>query len=71
MGNVFYIKHYGQLKGKTVKRIVEDGGASGMGVIYGIEFSDGTIAWIQRDAEGNGAGFLDIQKSNHTKGAIP
>ena len=44
MGNVFYIKHYGQLKGKTVKSIVEDCGASGMGVIYGIEFSDGTIA---------------------------
>jgi len=56
------IKKHGQLKGKTVKSIVEDCGASGMGVIYGIEFSDGTNAWIQRDEEGNGAGFFDIQK---------
>ena len=63
-----YTKHYGKLKGKTVKQIVNDGGSSGEGLIYGLEFTDGTISWILRDEEGNGAGFLDIQKSNHTKG---
>jgi hypothetical protein len=62
MENSDYIKHYSQLKGKTVKglTVVEDDEASGLGDIYGLEFTDGTIAWIQRDEEGNGAGFLDI-----------
>lgn len=33
-----------------------------IGDIYGIEFDDGTVAWILCDPEGNGPGHLDIQK---------
>ena len=56
----FYTKNYGKLKGKTVCQVVNDGDASGDGLYFGLEFADGTIAWILRDEEGNGPGFLDI-----------
>jgi hypothetical protein len=55
-----YVAHYGKLIGKTVKQLVTDGDPSE--AMYGLLFTDGTIAWIQRDEEGNGPGFLDIQK---------
>ena len=47
-------KHYKQLKGKTVKQIIHDND------FWGLEFTDGTVAWIVTDAEINGPGFLDI-----------
>jgi hypothetical protein len=31
-------------------------------VFYGLEFTDGSIAWIDCDPEGNGPGFLKIQR---------
>jgi len=56
----FEVVHYGKLTGKTVKAIVTDGGIEG-GECYGLQFTDGTIAWIMRDPEGNGPGWLDLQ----------
>ena len=56
-----YAKHYGQLVGKTIKRVVRDGNPDGIGEMYGLECTDGTVAWIQQDAEGNGPGFLSIE----------
>ena len=53
-----YVKHYGQLVGKTVTKIAKEA----HGEFYGLLFNDGTIAWISRDEEGNGPGFLDIQQ---------
>jgi hypothetical protein len=29
---------------------------------FGLEFDDGSVAWIQRDEEGNGPGYLNIEK---------
>jgi len=57
-----YMRHYGQLMGKRVVRIVKDDGADDFGgdVFYALVFDDGTTAWILQDEEGNGPGFLDI-----------
>ena len=53
------IRHYRRLLGKTIKRVVYN---RSMGqTTYGLEFTDGTIAWIDCDPEGNGPGFLDIK----------
>ena len=55
-------KHLGQLVGRTVTGLVadpefeEDFGEPA----YGLKFDNGSIAWILRDPEGNGPGFLDI-----------
>ena len=54
-------QYYGQLVGKTVNGVVVD--LSNVESCWGLEFTDGTTAWIMRDEEGNGPGFLDIQKS--------
>jgi hypothetical protein len=54
----FYGEHYGQLVGKEVSGVVED--ASGEFPCYGLQFTDGSIAWILADPEGNGPGFLEI-----------
>ena len=65
----FWIKHYGQLNGKTVKEVVHDG--KDYDSFYGLRFTDGTIAWIGQDPEGNGPGFLEIatpQKPLNKKG---
>jgi hypothetical protein len=60
-------KEYLKLKGKTVKRVVNDGGA-GHDRCYGLQFADGTIAWIMSDPEGNGPGFLSLQApQDHVK----
>lgn len=61
MANDVYVKHYGQLVGKTIKSVVRDGDTEGIGEMYGYQFTDGTVAWIQQDAEGNGPGFLNIE----------
>ena len=57
----FYAAHYGKLVDKKIKCIVQDGDPEGFGPTFGLEFTDGTIAWIQSDEEGNGAGFLEIE----------
>ena len=61
----FEITHYGKLTGKLVKTIVTDGGSEGQ-ECFGLKFTDGTIAWIMCDPEGNGPGFLDIQPLERT-----
>ena len=61
MANDVYAKHYGQLVGKTIAKVVRDGNPEGIGEMYGYQFTDGTVAWIQQDAEGNGPGFLQIE----------
>jgi len=58
-----YVKHYGQLIGKKVTKIAKEAD----GEFYGLIFNDGTIAWILQDPEGNGPGFLNIEKSETGK----
>lgn len=55
-------KEYSKLVGKTVKRVVNDGGHGMTAKVYGLQFTDSTIAWILQDPEGNGPGFLEVQK---------
>lgn len=50
--------HYLQLAGLTITGLVKDD--SDDKLIYGLKLSDGKIAWILQDPEGNGPGFLDI-----------
>ncbi len=54
-----YGKYYGQLVGKTVKRVATS--TREHEVFFGLVFDDETTVWISRDEEGNGPGFLDIQ----------
>jgi hypothetical protein len=54
-----YKTHYSKLVGKTVAKVVKNK-TSGSDSFYGLMFTDGTIAWISCDPEGNGPGFLDI-----------
>jgi hypothetical protein len=56
----FEEKHLKRLVGKTVVGLVRDGGSSYTDECWGLRFSDGTVAWIQCDPEGNGPGFLAI-----------
>lgn len=60
----FYRKHYSTLKGKTVVGVVVDTEASAdLGSpVVGLQFEDGTVAYVMRDAEGNGGGHLEIVK---------
>lgn len=58
----YQTEHLGQLAGKTVKGICYAPADDCMEEIYGLEFTDGTVAWILRDPEGNGQGHLDIEK---------
>lgn len=48
-----------QLVGKTVQRIVRD--AADEDSFLGLQFTDGTVAWIQSDGEGNSSGYLNIE----------
>jgi hypothetical protein len=50
------------LVGKKVKRLVRDGGSQYTDEMMGLEFEDGTTAWVMRDPEGNGPGHLAIEK---------
>jgi len=61
-----WCEHYGKLVGKTVASVCFDNSDTSMPTMYGLLFSDGTIAWIVCDPEGNGPGFLDI--GDQTKG---
>ena len=56
-------KHYKQLVGWTIKQIAADEMEDYGEDIYGLVLTKGKakkIAWISRDPEGNGPGFLDI-----------
>lgn len=64
MNNDPFVKEYKQLTGKTVKRVVTSDMSGGdSDAVYGLEFTDGTVAWILCDPEGNGPGFLSIEKA--------
>ena len=57
------IRHLSQLLSKTVVKVVRDGGQDEYTKeCFGLEFDDGTTAWIMCDPEGNGPGHLDITK---------
>ena len=58
----FIVKHLAQLVGKTVKNVVHAPAEGYVEEGWGLEFTDGTIAWILCDAEGNGNGWLEIVK---------
>lgn len=51
-------KYYKQLVGKRVNQVLFNGTDE-----FGLEFTDGTIAWILCDWEGNGPGHLEITKA--------
>jgi hypothetical protein len=67
----YYLEHYKQLKDMVVYDIIKDDEGINGEPLYGIVFrglpSRGwpankvRVAWIQMDAEGNGAGHLNIQ----------
>ena len=56
-------EHLSQVVGRTVAGIAvdSDSEADFGEPCHGLRFGDGTVAWIMRDAEGNGPGFLDIE----------
>jgi hypothetical protein len=58
----YQIKNFSPLIGKTVKAVVRDGGSEWTEEFFGLEFTDGTVAWVLRDPEGNGRGHLQIEK---------
>lgn len=53
----FWIKHYSQLKGKTITEVHVDSEHE----LFALGFDDNTTAWILCDPEGNGPGFLEIE----------
>lgn len=59
----YYVKHYGQLVGKTIKQVVLQmfEGDPRQLVPY-LVFEDNSSAAVMMDPEGNGPGHLDIQK---------
>jgi hypothetical protein len=52
--------HYAQLVGKIVSGLVIAEAEGDIEEGIGLEFTDGTIAWILSDPEGNGTGFLEV-----------
>ena len=63
-----YLKEYSKLKGKTVRLVIRDSAPAELGgTCYGLEFTDGTLAWIMMDPEGNGPGFLEIVEPEKSK----
>ena len=56
-------EHLSRLVGLAVAGLVEDSGSEAdFGEpCHGLVFDNGLVAWIMRDAEGNGPGFLDIE----------
>ena len=57
------IKHLSRLVGRRVTGIALDSESEAdFGEpCYGLRFANGLVAWIMRDPEGNGPGFLDIE----------
>lgn len=56
----FCIKHFGKLIGKTVKAVAIDSSGGDSDLFFGLEFTDGTVAFVLSDEEGNSGGFLEI-----------
>lgn len=54
-------KHLGQLIGRKVTGLVIDP-SHDMGSICGLQLDNGLVAFILCDPEGNGPGYLEIQK---------
>lgn len=52
-------KYLERLVGMTVTGLVVDKSEFQDGV-WGLQFQDGSIAWVLQDPEGNGPGHLDI-----------
>jgi hypothetical protein len=52
--------HLKRLEMKRIHRIVQDKDFGEP--VYGLRFTDGAVAWIMRDPEGNGTGFLEIEE---------
>jgi hypothetical protein len=64
MDDAWIEKHYGQLVGWKVNKIAIDDSKSNGEPWIGLVLSKGgfkKIAWVLCDAEGNGAGHLDIE----------
>ena len=72
MSDKFWVKHYGKLVGWKISSVAyedqldedEDMFPEGL---YGLVLTKGKkkkIAWILRDPEGNGEGFLEISPIN-------
>jgi hypothetical protein len=55
------------IKGKIVKQVVEVD-AGGDEKFPGLEFTDGSILVVQRDPEGNGGGFMSLEKDGKALG---
>jgi len=63
-----YLNEYNQLKGKVLVDVVcDEEGIDGQ-PLYGLVFKSHpkdrkpSVAWVYRDEEGNGPGFLNIQQ---------
>ena len=62
----YYLTHYKKLRGKFLVDVVEDKDGVNGEPMYGLVFKSSpkdrkpSVAWIYRDEEGNGPGFLDI-----------
>jgi hypothetical protein len=61
-----YLKEYLKLRGKILVDVVKDDDGINGEPVYGLVFKSGvkdrkpSVAWVYRDEEGNGAGFLNI-----------
>ena len=61
-----YLKEYLKLRGKILVDVVKDDDGINGEPVYGLVFKSGikdrkpSVAWVYRDEEGNGAGFLII-----------
>lgn len=51
-----------QLVGRRIVGLIES--SDDYPPIPGLKLDDGTLVWIQCDPEGNGPGFLEIQKGD-------
>lgn len=64
--NNYMFKHLKSLIGKKVKGLAVDNTRETLAdfgePIWGLEFTDGTVAFVMTDPEGNGPGFLEIIK---------
>jgi len=78
-----YLKEYLKLRGKILVDVVKDDDGINGEPVYGLVFKSGikdrkpSVAWVYRDEEGNGAGFLNITevdlgtRSISVEGATP
>ena len=53
-----------KLVGCKIVGVVKDSSDPDVGVIYGLKFDKGLVAFILSDEEGNGPGYLEIVKGS-------